>query len=874
MGEIVDFLKCFDTNVKKYASKCALKYKEHTYTYKMLDEKSNAISATLKQFGVKKNDIIGILMDRTEEIVFSILGILKLECTFLPIDKDYPEERINYIINDSKVKLLLTNFDLKIDGNIDLINIRNIDLTQHCYLEYNKHSSFYPYIIYTSGSTGNPKGVVIKYKALNNLLNSFVQILNLNESDIFLALTTVSFDISILELLLPLWVGCCVVLAPNRCQIDPYYLKKIINEYNVTIMQATPVTWKMLVDSNWDNPNDIKIICGGEALDEKLANNLLSIATNVWNVYGPTETTIWSSYYKLKSGNKISIGKPINNTIFKIFDNNIESNIGELYIGGSGLAKGYLHKRKLTREKFVTIDNHRYYKTGDIVKFENNNYYFLGRSDFQVKINGHRIELEEIEKNLSLIKDLKKAIVLYNSGTKEIIAFIIEDKSIKDQKIYEFLSKKLPNYMLPNVIIRLDAFPLTNNKKIDRKKLLNEYSEKRTFDYNKNIYELNLSSYDLINLMVKLEKNNTTLNIEKIWSGYSINDSIEKLRVVKNKNIVEPWFMQSLMFQYKLVYPDSKAFYEQISLKLPYKAAIIDNAIFELKKNLEIFNLGIKRYKNNFYFTYCENPLINIVRTQNVVTLKYHHSIIDGESIIILIETFLKILNEEKINYDLLNNYQLEISILNEKIDKYEKKHTICHLFTCENNQKEDYKFSYINVLKSNELIDFCNQNKLNITTVIQYIIAKSIFELSNRTIIFGLVNSNRLFMKNKLTIGNFINTVYQEYSETDLNNIGNYVNKLKSNRRHFYYKHNKENNYEILLIINDRRRFNNIVENANIKLKENMYEINNSPINIKCNINHDNIDIYISARNIVKNEEFSIFIEKIKYNFENLKGR
>lgn len=842
----MDFLKLFKKNSINFSDKIALRFQDLVYSYKELDELSNYICLLLEKNNIKKGDIVGIMMPRNEKILISIIGILKYGCTFLPIDIDFPKERIEYILKNSRINsVVTTELNFKYDG-INIININNLYKLNEYKISIPVHS----YVIYTSGSTGNPKGVLLKYDGLNNLLSSFVDIFKIKQNDNFLAITTISFDISILELLLPLCVGGTVVIAPSRCQIDPYYLAKIIEKYDITFMQATPVTWKMLIDSNWSNPTHLKIICGGEALSKQLAENLMRISNNVWNVYGPTETTIWSSCCKLNESNDIHIGEPIKNTIFKVINNGQIAEEGELYIGGIGLAEGYLYNKELTDEKFEIIDGIRYYKTGDIVKLIDDKYYYICRCDHQVKINGHRIELGEVENVVSSYNKVFNTVVIYDQELKNLICFIIEKNPVSDTEIIDFISKKLPSYMIPNRFVRVNEFPLTNNKKIDRKKLIEDYSSNINSCNQKN----SLSSYDIVKLMVELEE-----KFEK-------REAIQKIKFENH----EIWIMQELMYKHKTFYPESSNFYEQIVLYVPKSNnSILNKILDDLKNNLDIFKIGIKRIKGKYMFINEKDNLIKVDVNDNKIILDYHNCIIDGESINILISIIIDKLNNKKVNYGLYNSFINDIELLNSKLNITEEYFDIKKLFSRDFGGKE-YRRNFKISRKQIDL--FAQKNGIKISEVIQYVFCKNLMNYTKENIKFGIINSNRNFT-NSLSIGNFINIVHQEYERDDLKDIDKFIKKCILNKKHYFFKYNENNAYEFLLIINNMNELNNMLQKNGVyvDMGDYVYENNNSPINFKFNIDSEKVDIYISSKNILSSKKFIKFINDFEENMKNI---
>ena len=343
------------------------------------------------------------------------------------------------------------------------------------------------YVLYTSGSTGTPKGVQIPHRALVNFLSSMQREPGITGGDTLLAVTTLSFDIAGLELFLPLTAGARVVIASSETARDGKQLLALMERFRVTIMQATPVTWRMLLDSEWHGSPALKILCGGESWQSELASELLPRCQSLWNMYGPTETTIWSSVSRVEKDKPVLIGAPIANTTFYVLDGGgqpLPAGIpGELYIGGDGLALGYLGRPELTKERFVADPFHprigaRLYKTGDLVRrVPNGSIEFLHRVDHQVKLRGFRIELGEIETSLEQHADVSQCVVVIqgdDAADKRLVAYFVPTNpqivpAVEDLK--SFLKQRLPNYMIPAAFAMIEKMPLTPNGKIDRKAL-------------------------------------------------------------------------------------------------------------------------------------------------------------------------------------------------------------------------------------------------------------------------------------------------------------------------------------------------------------------------------------------------------------------
>lgn len=483
----------FKEQVERNPKAIAVNFNNKSVTYRQLAEQSDKVATLLKLSGVSKGDIVAICLTRSVEMISALLGIIKSGATYLPLDPFFPEKRLEFMLDDSKAKFLITEsllfsrFSYYKEKFIDISEINNIKPDSK--LPDESDVKLLAYIIYTSGSTGNPKGVQILHSSLTNFLLSMQKTPGLTKDDNLLALTTLSFDISGLEIFLPLICGAKVTIASQEDARDGKELLEMIKKRKITVVQATPSTWKMIVDSGWNEKLKIKALCGGENLSRDFADKLLDRVDELWNMYGPTETTIWSSCAKVTKDDTIHIGKPIANTQFYIADKEMKfcppGVPGELLIGGAGLSVGYLNRDELTKEKFITnpFDKEKkskVYRTGDLVRLNSKlQIEFLGRIDNQVKIRGYRIELEEIEASIKQNEYVKDCAVIVKevNDDKKIIAYIIF-KQKSDQlyeseirRIKEFLLHSLPDYMVPAFIIPIDQFPLTPNNKTDKKAL-------------------------------------------------------------------------------------------------------------------------------------------------------------------------------------------------------------------------------------------------------------------------------------------------------------------------------------------------------------------------------------------------------------------
>ena len=464
-----------------------------TFSYRQLDERANRLAQFLLDQRVSNGDRVAICLDRTINMPVAMNAVLKSGAAYVPLDPTHPSERLQYVLENAQTVCVITQrlfADLFAGTKVPVVLLDEIEP------ELNRLEATSPaisagpealaYIIYTSGSTGRPKGVQVEHRNVINFLEAMRREPGLDASDVLLAVTTLAFDIAGLEIWLPLSVGASVVIASRDEVLDGGRLAELLEHHHVTVMQATPGTWRLMLEAGWVGKSNLKVLCGGEALPRDLAGALVARVGELWNMYGPTETTVWSTVSLVTDSSLVvPIGRPIANTrVYVIEASGLLAPIGaygELVIAGEGVARGYWDRRELTDEKFATLTLpnsrvERVYRTGDVVRFRNDGQLeFRGRRDHQVKLRGYRIELGEIEAVLASDSSVKQCVVLIRDedAEPELVAYVVQSAGTPfDSDAIRFkLRSKLPSYMAPSRFVILPALPLTPNGKIDRKAL-------------------------------------------------------------------------------------------------------------------------------------------------------------------------------------------------------------------------------------------------------------------------------------------------------------------------------------------------------------------------------------------------------------------
>ncbi|MGO9835641.1 MAG: amino acid adenylation domain-containing protein, partial [Polyangiaceae bacterium] len=461
-------------------------------SYRQLEERANRLAHRLRAHGVSSDTLVGLSVERSADMVVALFAVLKAGGAYVPLDPAFPEDRIAFMVSDARLRVVITQRSLQAslqcpDAVIVCVDDESLASDSSTRPSRLAEQTDLAYVIYTSGSTGRPKGVELPHRAVVNFLSSVAREPGIGPSDALLAVTTLSFDIAVLELYLPLTVGARVVIASQETTGDGRALLAELRRRGATMMQATPSTWRLLLAAGWSRDDPMKVLCGGEALPLDLARELVQRSSSVWNMYGPTETTVWSSVYRLPEDvEHIVIGHPIANTEFVVLDASMQpvptGVRGELYIAGDGLARGYLRRPDLTTDRFVPDSRkpgHRLYRTGDVARLRRDgNFEYFGRNDQQVKLRGYRIELGEIESVVASHPGVAQAVTAVREvkqGDVRLVVYVVPKAgavpAVGAEDLRGHARASLPDYMVPQHIVLLSALPLTPNGKVDRKAL-------------------------------------------------------------------------------------------------------------------------------------------------------------------------------------------------------------------------------------------------------------------------------------------------------------------------------------------------------------------------------------------------------------------
>ena len=583
-------IELFEYQVKCVPDNIAVEYEDEKLTYRELNNKANSLARTLREKGIGVDSIVGIMLDRSVNMIVSILAALKAGGAYMPIDPNYPEDRINYMLSNSNAQVLLTEkeFIKKVSYNVEILDIEDKEVYSKENGNLNKISfeDNLAYVIYTSGTTGKAKGVMIRNKSLVNYCCSIINKANITIKDKTALLSSYAFDLGHTAVFTSLISGITLKVVPENKYRDPESLIKYIED-GITYIKITPSLFSMIVNSNnvmriFTHSNLRLIVLGGESIDVKNIKKLNSMdknnKVNLMNHYGPTESTVGciSTIMDINSLDEAHniIGKPLDN--IKIYILNDKNNImpigvaGELCVSGEGLAKGYINNEELTKKKFIEnpyIKGEKLYKTGDLARWmPDGNIEFLGRVDDQVKVHGYRIEVKEIENQLLENESIEKAIVISKKDKNDsnyLCAYVVlKDSEISTSEIRSNLQKKLPNYMIPSFFVKLEEMPITANGKIDKKllpepnkslEIEEDYEEPRNeiekqmvnvwedvldvkgISINTNFFEAGGDSIKALQIISKLSKFNLKLEMKDIFEKLKIKDISQYVKVVKGK---------------------------------------------------------------------------------------------------------------------------------------------------------------------------------------------------------------------------------------------------------------------------------------------------------------------------------------------------
>ena len=647
--ENIPFIKYFEKQVEKTPDDIAIVFEDKEMTYRELNERANSLAYKLRENEVTNNTVVGILLERSFEMLISMLAVLKSGGCYIPIAPDYPKDRIEYMLEDSEATIILTSQNRRNLADKKLINVKDERIYENHKenLENISKPEDLSYLIYTSGSTGTPKGVMLKQKNLSNFYNSMkniIEYLKDGKNHKILSITTVSFDIFGFETLMSLTRGLTVYLTSENGQKMTSKIERIVKDSNVEIMQTTPSVMKFHLE-NLNDENSLKslkyIMLAGEPLTKTLVDRIKQIIPNVtiYNGYGPSETTIFSTIGNATNQEEITIGRPINNTQIYILNKNKkvmpQGTIGELYISGDGVGKGYMNKEQQTNASFIInpfIDGKVMYKVGDLGAFDDKGEITCyGRIDNQVKIRGLRIELQEIEKRMQSVYNIHDCVVVKKVVKEKdaLCAYYVERGHVSKTVLKTVLYSKLPEYMVPQYFVKMEQLPHTPNGKVDRKalpdpvideneleivksrneidkeliKIIEKMLQVDKVGINNTLLELGGDSLTAITLTTKvLSKFNVQLNIKDILSNYTIKDMSDYIVENQTKDIskvkIEKVPIQDtypLSSAQKRIYYSVKMIGEDnIVYNMP--GAVLVEKILDIEKIKIVFSTILKRH--------------------------------------------------------------------------------------------------------------------------------------------------------------------------------------------------------------------------------------------------------------------------------------
>ena len=679
----------FKQQVNTTPNNTAVIFENNKITYKDLDLKSNLIANYLiKHCNIRRGDIVSILLNRSIDLISTILGIIKAGATYIAIDPDYPIDRIKQMLNNSNSKICITNNitqKLITDFQKSIINLNNITLNDSSEPSNINTSEDILYTIYTSGSTGVPKGVLIKHKNVHNFILGMRQIIDFSEVNSLVSVATVCFDMFVFELWGSLLNGLTLILANENEQKLPHLLNKLCCENKVDIFQTTPSRFNLLFDNNETEcfKNIKHILVGGEFVSKALFDKFKEYSNiNIHHMYGPTETTIWSTHKNITNTNNITIGTPLSNT--QVYILNKDKTIcpigvsGEIYISGDGIGAGYLNNTELTSKSFIQnpfVPETLMYKTGDIGFYNSNGEIsYVSRSDNQIKIRGYRIELDEIENLILTFPNISNCVVCKKELTKNhevLCAYFTEKDTINIDELKKYLQKKLPTYMIPQYFTLLLEFPHTLNGKIDYRNLpmpkhsianttqniiRNEYDNKlitllqiilesTSISINDNLFDLGMDSLIAINLSVKLfNEFNIELNISEIFNNpiiKDLSDYISNKETSNNSNRIKKYDKHDY---YPLSTAEQRIYYaasKNTSTAYNISGGIIFNSHPNIEKLSKCINIILNKHDSlKSYFKVENDQLVQKVLDSINYTLESES--IDNDNIKELFDKFIQ----------------------------------------------------------------------------------------------------------------------------------------------------------------------------------------------------------------------------------------
>ena len=786
--------KLFEEQVQKTPNDIAIVFEDKSMTYSELNKKSNQLAWHLRNLGLGENSIVGIILPRSLEVIIAMLGALKAGICYIPIDPTLPEARITYMLSNSNCKTILTFKNIKQNSfinKLDLLNIIDINLNsseiyngkyKNLNLTINPDSP--SYIIYTSGSTGKPKGVMLKQKALSNLanyLNKNVAFLENEYSNIAMAsITTISFDIFIFETLICLQRGLKIVIANENEQNTPALLDDLIFKNDIKCIQMTPSRMALFLKNINLMPhlNQLEyIVLAGEALSKELRDNILKLGNiTIYNGYGPSETTVFSTFTNATYQKEINIGNPLGNTQIYVLDQHLNpmpiNEVGEIYISGDGVAIEYVNNEKITKERFVKnpfIENSIMYRTGDLAKIlPNGELFYIGRADNQVKIRGLRIELDEIEKCILKYKHIEKCVISEKKDINErqfLVAYLLVNDHISTHKLREFLKSLLPKYMIPTYFIILDTFPYLPNGKIDKKALFalnpkeqnneNHYVAPKTklevklanifqnllsitpIGINDNFFELGGDSLLAINLQIELSKITNSITYADIFLNPTISDLVNKIKQTKKENASN---LDSNDFtKYDIVLKKNNLLPNTI------KKVSIGNILISGTTGFLGAHILDEFLKNESGIAYCIIRPESGITTRTKLINKLHYYF--GKKYDKLIDERIKII-EMDISIDNFNLSSEELKTLSKNVDcVINSAAKVAHFGQYE-------LFKKVNVDGVENLLKFCkkyNKKFYQISTV----------SISGTNLTDTVLENKKLFLEDNFYIGQPLNNVY-----------------------------------------------------------------------------------------------------------------